>query len=73
MTPAQENSSGAGVFVVGTEGSGTGVPEKVCVAALPKKGLLVNSWGGILRRPPHCCVKWDFNVLIEKSYFMTYK
>lgn len=27
--------------------------------------LFVNSWGGILRRPPHCCVKWDFNVLIE--------
>ena len=37
MTPAPENSSDAGVFVVGTEGSGTGVPEKVCVAALPKK------------------------------------
>ena len=37
MTPAPEISSGAGVFVVGTEGSGTGVPEKVCVAALPKK------------------------------------
>ena len=35
--------------------------------------LFVNSWGGILRRPPHCCVKWDFNVLIEKSYFMAYK
>ena len=37
MTPALENYSGAGVFVVVTEGSGTGVPEKVCVAALPKK------------------------------------
>lgn len=37
MTPASENYSGAGVFVVGTEGSGTGVPEKACVAALSKK------------------------------------
>ena len=37
MTPAPENYSGAGVFVVGTEGSGTCVPEKVCVVALPKK------------------------------------
>ena len=37
MTPAPENSSGVGVFVVGTEGSGPGVPEKACVVALPKK------------------------------------
>ena len=38
MTPAPEEFSGAGFFVVGTEGSGTGVPEKVCVVALSKKG-----------------------------------
>ncbi len=37
MTPASEISSGVGVFVVGTEGSGPGVPEKACVAALSKK------------------------------------
>lgn len=40
MTPAPENSSGAGVFVVGTEGtegSGPCVPEKICVVVLPKK------------------------------------
>ena len=37
MPPASENSSGAGVFIVGTEGSGPCVPEKVCVVALPKK------------------------------------
>ena len=37
MTPASENSSGAGVFVVGTEGSCTCVPEKACVVALSKK------------------------------------
>lgn len=37
MTPASEIFSGAGVFDGGTEGSGTGVPEKVCVVALPKK------------------------------------
>ncbi len=37
MTPAPENSSGAGVFDCGTEGSGTGVPEKACVVALPTK------------------------------------
>ena len=37
MTPAQENSSGAGVFVIGTEGSGPCVPEKACVVALSKK------------------------------------
>lgn len=37
MTPAPENSSGVGVFVVGTEGSGTGVQEKVCMVALSKK------------------------------------
>ena len=37
MTPTPEKFSGAGVFIVGTEGSGTGVPEKVCVVALPKK------------------------------------
>ena len=36
MTPVPENFSGAGVFVVGTGGQ-TPVPEKVCVAALPKK------------------------------------
>ena len=41
MTPTSENSSGAGVFVVGTEGgtegSGPCVPEKICVVALSKK------------------------------------
>lgn len=37
MTPASENSSGAGVFVVGTEGSDPGVPETACVVALSKK------------------------------------
>ncbi len=37
MTPAPENSSGAGVFDCGTEGSGTGVQEKVCMVALSKK------------------------------------
>ena len=29
MTPAQENSSGVGVFVVGTEGSGSCVPGNI--------------------------------------------
>lgn len=28
--------------------------------------LFVNSWGGILQIPPHCCVGRDFDVLIEK-------
>lgn len=39
MTPTSENFSGAGVFVVGTEGSGPCVPEKICVVVLPKKEI----------------------------------
>ena len=37
MTPAPENSSGAGVFVVGTEGSDPCPGESVCGCSAEKK------------------------------------